>query len=370
MTPRDRFDAGIADELPEVSGLHETDRLLDRLGGRRPQPGDLDDPLLAVLAEFAIGADLDPVAPEKTRRSLSQEGAWPLRQDLGRPAPDNPILDDPIPDDPTPPTGLPRVPQRRSDLHRRPPRAVPPPLAGLVSSATPRALGSRLVPAAVAASVAGALSMGAAAALSGGDTFNPASVVDRVIDMAQIEDPPQIRPAQQTRASSSPSGQLAGPADPGVGDAPGGQGTEPTTGTQASPSTGAAPGVGAASVGDASPGPQDAVVPSTATTGDAPPAQPTSGPGAVVPNGEPTTAPTTASSTASSTAPTAPATSGAASSPTQTASSPAAVSASAVGAATRKTKKIPPGQAKKGAKQPASSSAATSPPPPGKNPLP
>jgi hypothetical protein len=68
-TPDDAYTAG---------AVRASDELLDRLGRRRPTTGDLDDPVAATLALLAGEVDLDPADSCTLRRTLLDEGLWPL----------------------------------------------------------------------------------------------------------------------------------------------------------------------------------------------------------------------------------------------------------------------------------------------------
>jgi hypothetical protein len=191
--PSGTKDAQAVPGMPSPAALEETDRLLDRLARRGPQPRDLDDPLAAALALMASEADVDMVPADRTRRQLSSAGAWPLRQDLRH------VLDGP----PTEPVELSALPAAAAPPADAAPVPAPPP-AGPASVAflldrlpaaqerreipvssvvtpPPREVGVRLVPVLVVAAGALALSMGAAAALTSGESLNPANAVARFV---------------------------------------------------------------------------------------------------------------------------------------------------------------------------------------------
>ena len=66
MTADDPYDADQQD------ALRSTDELLDRIGARTPTPEDLSDPVVAALALVAAEIDLDAVPVESSRGALEQ----------------------------------------------------------------------------------------------------------------------------------------------------------------------------------------------------------------------------------------------------------------------------------------------------------
>ena len=72
MISADDFDRQLGADLGD--DLQACDALLDRLGRREPDAGDLDDPFAASLALLAGDVDLRPVPLEATRRALRAAG--------------------------------------------------------------------------------------------------------------------------------------------------------------------------------------------------------------------------------------------------------------------------------------------------------
>ena len=197
--------------MPSLTVLQDTDDLLDRLGQRGPCPDDLDDPLSAALALLAAEVDVDPVPAGETRRALSSDGCWPLRQDLGglrlvRDADDrgaeseqSEVLLEGV--DATAPSvaATSRVEVLR--VEREAGRANT--VAARVGPPT-KVVGIRLVPALVVAAAAIVLSMGAAAALSHGETLNPARMLTMVVQEMTEPDPGVSLPAGASSMAEVP----------------------------------------------------------------------------------------------------------------------------------------------------------------------
>ncbi len=183
MTPLPRrSESGLSSAVPDIVALAETDLLLDRLGDRTPYPDDLDDPLFAALAVLAADVDLDEVSPQRTRRTMTEHGLWPPQMDTSAVSAGR-LIELP----PAGPNGIVAsaaqpgwTPESRAQALAAEARAAQ--LRGIAAFADPgRTVGVRLVPALAAAGAALVLSMGAAAALTSGQSVNPAKVIESVV---------------------------------------------------------------------------------------------------------------------------------------------------------------------------------------------
>ena len=298
---------------PRVELVQEADLLLDRLGDRRPAADDLDDPLLALLAEFAADLDVEALPAEETRSAVSRAGVWPLRQDLHRldderlPAGLGDDLDAEVATTRGPVTELFRVPSEavqardvgisRAEtrrLERRQQRSGG--MAALVSP--PRVLGVRVLPTVAVASAVVVLSMGGAAALSSGETLNPVVAVSRKVIEITRPDPatPSTNPPREADAgvgagvggavriapsASEPAGVLPGSPAEEAGLAPLLTPTTVGAGSKASEDGGQSDGT--ASTTDTLPAPVETSAPGSASASHHPlplPAAPTSAPAA------------------------------------------------------------------------------------------
>ncbi len=183
MTPFPRRpESGVSSAVPDIVALAETDLLLDRLGDRSPYPDDLDDPLFAALAVLAADVDLDEVSPQRTRRTLAEHGLWPPQMDTGSVSAGRLIELTPVGPNGIGATVSPPgwTPESRAQALAAEARAAQ--LRRLSAFADPgRTVGIRLVPALAAAGAALVLSMGAAAALTSGQSVNPAKVIESVV---------------------------------------------------------------------------------------------------------------------------------------------------------------------------------------------
>ena len=147
-------------------------KLLDRLGDRTPYPDDLDDPLFAALAVLAADVDLDEVSPQRTRRTMTEHGLWPPQMDTGTVSAGRLIELPPAGPNASVASGAQPgwTPESRAQALAAEARAAQ--LRGIAAFADPgRTVGVRLVPALAAAGAALVLSMGAAAALTSGQSL-------------------------------------------------------------------------------------------------------------------------------------------------------------------------------------------------------
>ncbi len=232
--PQDRDDVGVwppAGSPVDLELLQETDALLDRLGARTPTPDDLDDPIAAALAVFAAGIDLDPVPVARTRRALSADGGLLAAPHPSPPAAAALAVDRELP------TLLPAVAHGPTGSGADPTgHAAAVDARGFDGSGgeageVPASLSLRLLPLLAVTGSAVLLSMGAAAAVSGGQSVNPAQVVRFVVGQVQGTNPvpgsPEtvpVRIGQPGPGSGTPAERPAGgPSSPatGGGDATG-----------------------------------------------------------------------------------------------------------------------------------------------------
>lgn len=274
--------------VPDVALLVETDELLDRLAARAPRGVDLDDPVLASLAVLAGDVDLDPAPFEPTRRVARGYGLrvedHPGLTRLGPVALEPPtqplsILAQEV--EARPASGVPatlgprRAARAREQAHdgRRtagfPPVRVPEQpsrAAGRVwQSAETGPAGSRrrawrhprttirTVPALAAAGAALVLSMSAAAALTSGESVNPATALAQVVRQISGGTAEYSPPESVGSSVGQPQGGGgAGPASPSASLAdPSAAGAEPDSlvSPTASPDP-AVPSAGGAVVAD------------------------------------------------------------------------------------------------------------------------
>lgn len=244
---------------PEIVLLHDVDAALDRLGGRDPDAADLDDPVVALLAEFAADVDLDAPSVDVTRNALTRAGHWPMRQDgSARTNGAGPV------------TELFRVPasavaeadaaaaaraQRREWFERQERQGREEGRARQMSALVarpPKVLGLRLLPAVAAATAGVVLSMGAAAALSGAGLTG--GVFERMKDLTVGQE----RSGEQAPGPSAPG--VTDASDPAPGSASSGRDPAAASGDPTAVPTPSASLAGAL----ASPAPDDsAVVPTT-----------------------------------------------------------------------------------------------------------
>ncbi|MBK7621130.1 MAG: hypothetical protein IPJ14_00330 [Kineosporiaceae bacterium] len=184
---------------PDVALLIQTDELLDRIGRRMPVARDLDDPVLASLAVLAADVDLAPVSLERTRRAAVQRGLWPPDvQRFGGGVVHRDAAGDSVPA--TQPITLPRLcppddapvasPAALIAPQRTNPGAGGTRRAERSLAATRRPVTIRVVPGLVAAGAALVLSMTAAAALTRGESVNPAAALVHVVREMSDDAPP------------------------------------------------------------------------------------------------------------------------------------------------------------------------------------
>ncbi|MFN8079553.1 MAG: hypothetical protein U0Q19_08300 [Kineosporiaceae bacterium] len=255
---------------PDVALLIQTDELLDRIGRRQPTAGDLDDPVLASLAVLAADVDLNPAPVERTRRAALHHGLWP--PDVRRPTAEVAHRDLPDPAVPaTRPITLPRlrpeddVPVASPSVLIAAQRTGP----GVGTRRAERSQGSarrpasmRLVPGLVAAGAALVLSMTAAAALTRGESVNPAAALVHVVRGLAAE--------AHTTTPSAPSAPASeGARTPSLGGGP----SSPSPGAFLRPS------------GQVSPSPGLGLIVPPATSADPAPTH-SSHPGATAPGGD------------------------------------------------------------------------------------
>ena len=179
-----------AGAAPDVAVLIETDELLDRIGRRAHAASDLGDPVLASLAVLAADVDLDPAPVERTRRAALERALWLLdrqwhatgtagsgccrRSDSCHPA-DHDAL--PTLRGATSPWPRPRCASARNGRVRTPVRAVS-------FEPRPRPGGRRppgWYPGWSPPGAALVLSMTAAAAITRGESVNPAAALAHVV---------------------------------------------------------------------------------------------------------------------------------------------------------------------------------------------
>ena len=199
----------------DLATLAETSALLDRLGGRRPTPDDLDDPVAAALAVFAADVDLAAVPVATTRRAAAAAGLLPaahVRPQVARTEVDWPWAQESAA---TRPMALPTDhpidhpighPFRQAGSAHADPEELPVLLSpsgyGFTgpaqrSAQPPVQMRLRALPVLAATASAVLLSMGAAAAVSGGRTVNPAQVVQGIVAQVQGDHPDRTTPGLQ-----------------------------------------------------------------------------------------------------------------------------------------------------------------------------
>ncbi len=281
--------------------LGRLDLVFDRLAARRPSLDDVDDPVLADLAVLAADVDLDPVDPTVTRRTLQELGIWPTVQGVPGPRPRParaPRREPARTPDPFPvPTG---------ELRPVPPlsgpslSSLPSAAAGLGSTLGPAlgpalgpvlGLGRRALPALAVAGAAVVLSMGAAAAVTNGESVNPGRALMSVVQRMTADHPPTVD------GRSTPPSSLPGPTG-GARGASSGSGVAPSVRGAGTPSP-AAPG---AAVGEpsaaASPSPGETTQPTEGHVDAPAPGDPTTAPVDPAPMEPPTAPPTDEPTTA------------------------------------------------------------------------
>ncbi|MBK6871919.1 MAG: hypothetical protein IPK24_10520 [Kineosporiaceae bacterium] len=202
---------------PDVALLIQTDELLDRIGRRMPVARDLDDPVLASLAVLAADVDLAPVSLERTRRAAVQRGLWPPDvQRFGGGVVHRDAAGDSVPA--TQPITLPRLcppddapvasPAALIAPQRTNPGAGGTRRAERSLAATRRPVTIRVVPGLVAAGAALVLSMTAAAALTRGESVNPAAALVHVV-REMSDDAPPPAPGSSS-GSAGEAGRVSG----------------------------------------------------------------------------------------------------------------------------------------------------------------